>query len=153
MYDEVVIGAREVLGAHTFTAPDIIAFALKYDPQPFHIDEEAARRSPFGGLIASGWHTGGVWMRLRVEGWKRVNARRAAEGLPPYRNGPSPGFTNLAWTKPVYARDTITYATEVKSKRLLASRPGWGIVTSHNTGTNQHGAIVFSFDGTVLLPR
>uniref|UniRef100_UPI0027D23672 MaoC/PaaZ C-terminal domain-containing protein n=1 Tax=Escherichia coli TaxID=562 RepID=UPI0027D23672 len=57
MYDDVVIGVREELGSHTFTAEAIIAFARKYDPQPFHIDEEAARRSHFGGLIASGWHT------------------------------------------------------------------------------------------------
>lgn len=153
MYDEIVIGERDELGSHTFTAEAIIAFARKYDPQPFHIDAEAAQRSHFGGLIASGWHTGGVWMRLRVERWKAINAERAARGLPPHRNGPSPGFTNLAWLKPVYAGDTITYATEVKTKRLLATRPGWGIVISHNTGVNQHGDLVFAFDGTVLLPR
>lgn len=153
MYDDIVIGEREELGSHTFTAEAIIAFARKYDPQPFHIDEAAARRSHFGGLIASGWHTGGVWMRLRVERWKAIAAERAAQGLAPQQNGPSGGFSNLAWSKPVYAGDTVTYASEFTTKRLLTSRPGWGIVLSRNTGVNQHGDLVFAFDGSVFLPR
>lgn len=148
MYEDIVIGQREELGSHTFTAQSIIAFAAKYDPQPFHLSEEAGRRSHFGGLVASGWHTAGLWMRLRVDHMKRVAAERAAKGLPPHRSGPSAGFTNLKWPKPVYAGDTVTYFTEAVSKRLLASRPGWGIVFALNTGMNQKGELVFSFDGS-----
>jgi acyl dehydratase len=153
MYDEIAVGHREELGSHTFTAEAIIAFALKYDPQPFHIDEEAARKSHFGGLIASGWQTGGVWMRLRVDSWKKLMAEREAKGLPLKQNGPSSGFTNLAWLKPVYAGDTVTYASEVTAKRLLATRPGWGVVMTRNTGINQKGDLVFAFDGSVFMPR
>ena len=150
MYDDIVIGEREKLGSHTFTAPSIIAFATKYDPQPFHLSEEDGRKSLYGGLIASGWHTGGLWMRLMVEHSKRVAADRAAKGLPPQWNGPSAGFTNLKWPQPVRPGDTVTYYTEYVSKRPLASRPGWGIIFSLNTGVNQHGELVFSFDGSVF---
>lgn len=152
MYDDIAIGVREELGAHTFTAESIIAFATKYDPQPFHLSEEEGRKSHFGGLVASGWHTGGRWMRARVDHANRIAAERAARGLPPQSAGPSAGFTNLKWPKPVYAGDTVTYFTECTGKRPLASRPGTGIVFSLNTGVNQKGELVFSFEGTVFVP-
>lgn len=153
MFDEMVVGSREELGSHTFTQEEIIRFALKFDPQPFHIDPEAAKKSHFGGLIASGWHTGSYWMRFRVESWQRVNADRLARGLPELRNGPSGGYTNLAWSKPVYAGDTITYFATIVGKRPSASRPEWGLVFSRNTGINQRGEEVFSFDGSVFVAR
>jgi acyl dehydratase len=152
MYDDMVIGTREELGSYTFTADSIIAFARQYDPQPFHLSDEEGRKSHFGGLVASGWHTGGGWMRMRVEHSKRVAAERAAKGLPPQWNGPSGGFTNLKWPKPVFPGDTITYYTEYTGKRPLASRPGWGIVFSLNTGVNQSGDLVFSIEGSVFVP-
>lgn len=153
MYDDIVIGAREELGACTFTAEAIKAFARRYDPQPFHLDEEAAMRSHFGGLVASGWHTGAMWMRLRVDSMKRLQAERVAAGLPAWRTGPSPGFTNLVWPKPVYAGDTITYFAEATGKRLLESRPDWGLMFGRNTGVNQHGELVFAFDGSMFVGR
>jgi acyl dehydratase len=152
MYHDIVIGRREEMGSHTFTADEIIAFATKYDPQPFHLSEEAGRRSHFGALVASGWHTGGYWMRMRVEHSRRIAAERAAKGLPPQWNGPSAGFKNLKWPKPVLAGDTVTYFTEVTGKRPLASRPDTGIIYSLNTGVNQNGDLVFSFEGTVFVP-
>lgn len=152
MYDEIVIGERQTLGSYTFTAEAIIAFARKFDPQPFHLSAEEGAKTHFGGLVASGWHTGSVWMRMRVESLKRIAAERAAQGLPPRNTGPSGGFKNLKWLKPVRAGDTITYYTEFVDKRPLASRPGWGIAFSLNTGENQHGELVFSFDGSVFVP-
>jgi acyl dehydratase len=152
MYEDIVIGLKEELGSHTFTAESIIDFATKYDPQPFHLSEEAGRNSHFGSLVASGWHTGGMWMRMRVEHGKRVAAERAARGLPAQTAGPSGGFKNLRWPKPVRTGDTVTYFSEHVSKRPLASRPGWGIVFSLNTGVNQHGELVFSFDGSGFVP-
>lgn len=152
MYEDIVIGQRDELGTHTFTAEAIIAFATKYDPQPFHVSEEAGRKSHFGGLVAAGWHTGGMWMRMRVEHARRVAAARAAKGLPVQQGGPSGGFKNMRWPKPVRAGDTVTYFSECTSKRPLASRPGWGIVFSLNTGVNQHGELVMSFDGSGFMP-
>lgn len=152
MYEDIVIGLREELGSHTFTAESIIAFATKYDPQPFHLSEEEGRKSHFGGLVASGWHTGGMWMRMRVEHSRRIAAERAARGLPAQEAGPSGGFKNLRWPRPVRGGDTVTYFSECTSKRPLASRPGWGIVFSLNTGINQNGDLVFSFDGSGFVP-
>jgi acyl dehydratase len=152
MYDDIVIGQRDELGSHTFTAESIIAFARNYDPQPFHLSEEEGRRSHFGALVAAGWQTGGLWMRMRVEHSKRIAAERAAKGLPPQWNGPSGGFKNLKWPKPVFAGDTVTYFTEYTGKRPLASRPDTGIIFSLNTGVNQNGDLVFSFEGTVFVP-
>jgi acyl dehydratase len=153
MFDEIAVGSVELLGSHTFSEEEIIRFALKFDPQPFHIDPEAAKQSHFGGLIASGWQTGSWWMRLRVERWQTTNAERAAKGLPALKNGPSGGYTNLVWPKPVYAGDTVTYSTEIVGKRASASRPEWGLLFSRNTGVNQNGVLVFAFDGSVFAAR
>lgn len=152
MFDEIVLGQRERLGSYTFTPEAIIAFARNYDPQPFHLSEEGGAATHFGGLVASGWHTGSVWMRMRVDQWQRMAADRAARGLPPRASGPSGGFKNLKWPRPVRAGDTITYYTENVAKRPLATRPGWGLVSSLNTGENQHGELVFAFDGSVFVP-
>jgi acyl dehydratase len=90
-FEDIVIGARDVIGLHTFTAADIKRFAACFDPQPFHLDEEAARKSPYGALLASGWHTQAVWMKLNVRQWQRRRTEREAAGLPNARIGPSPG--------------------------------------------------------------
>lgn len=150
-YEELEVGATDMLGAHTFGAEDIVAFAREFDPQPFHLSDEAARESHFGRLAASGWQTAAVWMRLLVGARRKaVEEARAAGGEVP-RFGPSPGFTNLRWLKPVLAGDTIRYATTLADKRISGSRPGWAISFSHNTGWNQHGEKVFAFDGTGFI--
>ena len=133
-FDDVVIGTRRELGCYTFTAERIKAFAAKYDPQAFHLDEEAGRKSLFGGLAASGWHTASAWMRAAVDSGSRAKADGDA-----LAGGPSPGFKNLRWPKPVLAGDTITFFTEVKSKRASATRPQWGLIFVLNTGENQIG--------------
>lgn len=152
-FEDLVIGERLELGAVTYTDADIIRFATDFDPQFFHTDVQAAQGSIFGGLIASGWQTGANWMAAMVK--NRTGAAVAAmmRGERPARLGPSPGFKNLRWIKPVYAGDTITYHSGITGKRTSASRPEWGIVNHFNTGTNQKGEVVFSFHGTVFWER
>ncbi len=149
-FDALEVGARTELGSFTFAAPDIIAFAAAFDPQRFHLDEAAAKASLFGGLCASGWHTAAIWMKLMVAHRRRVEAGMGA-GAP--RLGPSPGFRNLKWLKPVFAGDTVAYSSTVIDKRASASRPGWGLVFHRNEGVNQKGEPVFSFDGCVFWER
>src|SRR4029077_5697513 len=152
-FDDIAVGDRIALGTHTFTAEDIKAFARQYDPQPFHMDEAVAAQSHFGALCASGWHTIAAWMNLRVQYGKREDAERAARGEIIAKLGPSPGFRELKCLKPVYAGDTLTYASEVVEKRVTKSRPGWGIIFAKNTGTNQNGELVMSFIGSGFVER
>lgn len=151
--DDIRIGTTFELGRHTFTAQEIKTFAERFDPQAFHVDEEAAARSHFGGLVASGWHTAAMCMRFIVEQKRRENEAQAALGEPIAKTGVSPGFRELKWIKPVRAGDTITYSSEVLEARALATRPGWGLLFSRNTGTNQTGEVVFSFIGAVFVQR
>lgn len=150
--EDLVIGTRLDLGSHTFTTEDIVAFAQRYDPQPFHLDEAAAAQSHFGSLAASGWHTAAVWMKLYVAHRQATMRAYEARGETPSRPGPSPGFRQLKWKKPVHVGDTISYVSELTGKRLT-STPGWGLIFHHNTGTNQHGDVVFEFDGSVFWER
>jgi acyl dehydratase len=151
--DDLVRGQGEDLGAFTFTAEAIIDFATRFDPQPFHVDQEAARRSHFGALCASGWHTAAVWMKQMVTN-RIVRASEAVlRGERPAMLGPSPGFKNLKWRKPVYAGDTVTYRSAILRTRPSATRPDWGIAFHRNTGLNQHGEEVFSFEGAVFWER
>ena len=122
--DEVRVGERTVIGSHTFTAVAIKAFAARFDPQPFHLDEAAAARSHFGALCASGWHTAAVWMRLIVDHRRAESEARRARGEPVARTGVSPGFRDLKWPRPVYAGDTITYATHRHPAAAQPSRLG-----------------------------
>lgn len=152
-FEDLVIGERTQIGSHTFHSDEIKAFALRFDPQLFHLDEDAAARTHFGGLCASGWHTAAQWMRLMVDYRKREAERMQARGEAVARLGPSPGFHDLKWLKPVYPGDTISYASQLLEKRVSASRPQWGIVTLLNTGTNQHGDMVISFVSNVFSQR
>ncbi len=94
---ERFIGVEQDLGTYTFSAEEIVAFATKYDPQRFHVDLEAASKSNFGALCASGWHTTAVWMRLNVEDTKSQVQKAIVRGEKPPQFGPSPGFENLKW--------------------------------------------------------
>lgn len=152
-FEEIEMGHSVSLGAHHFTAEAIKVFARAYDPQIFHIDEEAAKDSHFGALCASGWHTASVWMRLMVDHMKTDIQATIADGRRPAMLGPSPGFRDLKWLKPVYAGDTITYSSTVIGKRESASKPRWGLVEHHNVGVNQKGERVFEFIGTVFWER
>lgn len=152
-YEDIAVGQRRELGSFTFTAEAIKEFARKFDPQPFHLDEEAGRRSLFGGLAASGWHVSAVCMRLLVADGQREASEAMARGELPAVGGPSPGFKDLRWIKPVLAGDTIRFASEVESIRISESRPQWAILQGRNTGTNQRGELVFSFLASAFVPR
>ncbi|MDB5619610.1 MaoC family dehydratase [Tardiphaga sp.] len=151
--ENLEVGQRRELGSFTFTPELIKKFAVQFDPQPFHLDEEAGRKSLFGGLTASGWHIAAVGMKLLVADGQRMMAEAKARGEEPAVWGPSPGFRELRWIKPVLAGDTISYANEVASVRATASRPGWGIVQARNTASNQHGELVFSFLASAFAPQ
>ena len=152
-FEDLKVGQRRDIGSFTFTAEDIKRFAAQFDPQPFHLDEEAGRNSLFGGLAASGWHVGSVCMKLLVADNQRLAQLARERGEEVAIGGPSPGFRELRWLKPVLAGDTISFAGEIESLRISSSRPEWGIIQSRNTGTNQRGELAFSFLASAFVPR
>lgn len=144
------IGTRLETGTMEFTAETIIHFARQFDPQPFHMDAEAAKDYAFGGLCASGWQSAAGWMKTFLAYWSKECARLAREGIDPPKMGPSPGFRKLQWIRPVYAGDRITYYTTLLTSRELASRPGVWLNSTLNEGVNQNGDIVIRFESSVL---
>ncbi len=152
-FEDLEIGRRREVGSFTFTAELIKKFAAQFDPQRFHLDEEEGRKSLFGGLAASGWHVGSVCMRLLVTDGQRLAEEAVARGERIAVWGPSPGFRELRWIRPVLAGDTISFASEVESLRASEKRPEWGIVEARNTGANQRGELVFSLLATAFVPR
>ncbi len=149
-YDELEVGHESLLGTQPFTPDIITGFASAYDPQYFHLDAAAAAHSHFGGLVASGWQTAAFWMKHYVAARRRSGEARAAAGLPVAVGGPSPGFTAMRWLRPVHAGEAITYRLAIKAKRT--TRPGWGMVTTTNTGHAADGATVFDFEGRLMWP-
>ena len=152
-FEDMPVGDRREFGSFTFTADEIKRFARQYDPQRFHLSEEEGRNSLFGGLAASGWHVASVCMRLLVLDTQRRDREAQARGEAVAVGGPSPGFRELRWIKPVLAGDTITYACVIETARASDSRPEWGVVQFRNTGTNQRGELVFSFLAIGFVPR
>src|SRR5690606_39852951 len=104
-FEDLQVGSSVSLGSHTFSREEIVDFARKYDPQPFHLNEDAAQQSLFGALCASGWHTGAVWLRLVIDHRRREAELIRFRGERPARYGPSPGFEKLRWLKPVFVGD------------------------------------------------
>jgi acyl dehydratase len=143
-YDAITVGETATFGTYEFTAERIKAWARRWDPQRFHVSEAEAAKSIYGALIASGWHTCAVMMRLQVDHF----AHRPG---PKIRFGPSPGFENLKWLKGVYAGDKVTYSGRVTEKRLSQSRPGLAIITTEFTGVNQNGETVMSMTAHVFV--
>ncbi len=143
-------GHKVETGSKLFTAEDIIRFAEKFDPQPFHTDPEAAKSYVFGALCASGWHTCAGWMRCFIDFWGTEIRRLKTEGIAPPKLGPSPGFEQLQWLKPVYAGDTITYSLTSLESRPLASRPGLILNIGLGEGVNQNGETVLRFRTKIL---
>ncbi|MGH8704645.1 MAG: MaoC family dehydratase [Burkholderiales bacterium] len=130
------------MGSHTFGEEEIIAFARQFDPQPFHTDREAARSSFFGGLIASGWHTCAVGMRLTVD---NSIGRSASLG--------SPGVENIRWLAPVRAGDTLSYRRVLLDSRPSQSKPDVGLVRSRWEAVNQRGETVMTMEGWGMFRR
>lgn len=132
-FEDFQPGQTFELGSHTVTKDEIVAFATQFDPQPFHVDEEAAAVGPFGGLVASGWHTSAIWMRLWVT---EVLNRSAGMG--------SPGVEELRWLQPVRPGDTVTGRLTVLEATPSQRRPGRGTVRSRAELVNQRGEIVLA---------
>jgi acyl dehydratase len=147
-FEDIPLGHRTELGSYTFTEEAIVAFARQYDPQPFHIDRAAAAKSVYGGIIASGWHTACVWMKLMME-------YRAKHPILGERQTSlvSPGFRDMRWFKPVRPGMTLSYSTETVAKHDWKSRPELGLLESKNEARDEQSEMMMSFIGRVLLLR
>jgi acyl dehydratase len=141
-WEDLQPGTVRDLGSVSPTAEEIKAFAVQFDPQPFHVDEEAAKDSIFGSLCASGWHTCSLAMRLTV-----TNFLRDAASLG------SPGLDNLRWTKPVYPGDVLSLKHRTLESRPMKSRPDVGLVLSRWEMSNQHGEPVLQMEGWGMFRR
>ena len=152
-FEDRQIGEIVELPSHTFGKEEIIAFARAYDPQPFHLDEAAAKASLFGALSASGWHTAAHFIRGVVTSRIESNGAAQARGERIAVYGPSPGFRNLNWPKPVFVGDTVTFRARLAEKVDLKSRPDRGLLVSEVQGRNQKGEIVFAITSQILVER
>jgi acyl dehydratase len=141
-FEDVRVGESDTLGSHTITEAEIVAFARRYDPQPFHTDPGAARATIFGGLIASGWHTCAIMMRLSVEAGRRNQTVTTG----------SPGVDSCRWLKPVRPGDTLTGRSEVLETWPSSSRP-IGFVRSRIEMVNQRDEVVLSLVGLAMYRR
>jgi acyl dehydratase len=141
-WEDFRVGDRAPLGSRTVSAAETVAFAREYDPQPFHVDEAAAKQSMYGGLIASGWHTVSLVMRMMVDAYLNESASLG-----------SPGVENVRWLKPVRPGDTIRAEREVLETRASSSRPQMGIVKTRWLVYNQHDELVMSMEGYGMFER
>jgi acyl dehydratase len=135
-------GQSHGLGSRSLGRDEIVAFAREYDPQPFHLDEEAARKSPYGGLIASGWQTSAVFMRLLVDG---LLCRTASMG--------SPGVQDLRWLRPVRPGDVLSATIRVEEVTPSRSRPDRGAIRFTGGLTNQNGEEVLAMTAVLIVGR
>ena len=141
-YEDLYVGDTVELGPTSASADEMIAFAKRYDPQPFHLSDEGAAKTYFGRLAASGWHTAALTMRLMMTGRDE-----------PLASLGSPGFENLRWRKPVYPDDQLTAQVTVASKRLSESRPEMGLVQFEVETRNQDDVVVMSLLSPSMLAR
>jgi acyl dehydratase len=141
-WEDLAPGSVRDLGSVTPTEQEIREFAAKFDPQPFHLDEEAGRRSVFGGLCASGWHTCAMAMRLTVDNFLSQSSSMG-----------SPGLENLRWMKPVFPGDTLALRHRIVESRPLNSKPDIGLVRSVWEMHNQRGEQVLHMEGYGMFRR
>ena len=141
--EDLRVGDRFTSPEHALDAAQIVAFAAQFDPQPFHLSDEAAAKTHFGRLSASGWHTCAMTMGVIA---RRVVAEEQA-GLG------SPGIDELRWLKPVYPGDTLSVRGEILEKTPSRSKPGLGSFRTRTTVTNQDGVAVMTFVSIVLIRR
>jgi acyl dehydratase len=132
-FEDFAAGQVVELGSHAVTEEEILDFARRFDPQPFHVDPDAARESVFGGLIASGWHTGAMWMRLYVDS---LLGTASAQG--------SPGIEELRWLAPVRPGDTLSGRLTVLETTPSERRPDRGTIRIRGEVVNQDGVVVMS---------
>ena len=141
-FEDLSAGQTIELGSLTVSRDDIVGFAAEFDPQPFHLDEEAGEASMLGGLAASGWHTASLVMRLLAKGFLNRTTGRG-----------SPGITSLQWKQPVRPDDVLTAKAEILETRDLRSKPDLGLVTVRVTASNQDGKDVLVWENPILFAR
>ena len=141
-FEDFYAGQEIPLGSRTVSEEEIIAFATQFDPQPFHVDHDAAAQSLFGGVIASGWHTCSMMMRMVVDG---LMAAASSMG--------SPGVDKVRWILPVRAGDTLTVTYLTTAVKASASRPDRGVVWSTWQAVNQDGKLVCTIEGMGMFGR
>lgn len=135
-FEDLVVGTVERFGSYQVTREEVIEFASKYDPQLFHLDDEAAARGIFGKLAASGWHTCGMMMRMMVEHWRDIGLEKSSLG--------GAGMDELRWTRPVYPGDVLSCEATVLEKTPSKSRPDRGMTRTLLKMYNQNDELVFS---------
>ncbi|NHZ39601.1 MaoC family dehydratase [Massilia aquatica] len=141
-FEDFHVGQEIVVGTRTVTEEEIIAFATQFDPQPFHVDHDAAAASIFGSVIASGWHTCSMMMRMVVDS---VLGSSSSMG--------SPGLDKVRWLQPVRPGDTLTVTYITTQVKPSASRPDRGVVWSTWQAANQHGEVVCTIEGMGMFGR
>lgn len=142
-FEDFVPGETTEFGAYDVTREEVVEFASKYDPQPFHLDDEAASRTFFGKLSASGWHTCAMTMRMMVEQMKVTGA--ASQG--------SPGVDKIRWHVPVYPGDTLRVRTTITGTKDLPSKPKLGLVLNNYVILNQDDVTVMTFEAAGIMQR
>lgn len=140
-FEDVRVGQRFETGKRVITADEIKRFAAEFDPQPFHLDEEAAAKSLFGALAASGWHTAALTMRLLVDSTAPMSGGAVGAGV------------EIGWTRPVRPGDELHVVSEVLEARESVSKPDRGLVTLRSETRNQNGETVQVLTAKVILPR
>lgn len=140
-YEDIQLNIIQKFGHYEVTREEVIEFASKYDPQPFHLDDEAAAQTHFGRLSASGWHSAAMMMRMMADHMK--SHKQAGLG--------SPGVDNLRWIKPVYPGDTLRCEQVTLEKRRSESRPEMGILKGQIEVFNQHDEKVMTMESTGLI--
>jgi acyl dehydratase len=141
-FEDYAAGQTFLSGKHRIVKDQIIAFAKQFDPQFYHLDEEAAKNSPFKGLAASGWHTAAITMRLMVDGEFKPSG--GIIGV---------GFDELSWARPVRPGDELYVKSEILEARPSKSKKDRGTIRVRNTTFNQNDEVVQTFTGNLLVPR
>ena len=142
-WEDMEVGAETIFGSYEVTREEVLEFARKYDPQPFHLSDEAAAKTHFGRIAASGWHT--CAMTMAVIARYVVDDEQAGLG--------APGVDELRWLKPVYPGDTLTVGGEIVDATPSRSKPEIGSIRTKTTVTNQDGVPVMTFTSIVLMRR
>ncbi|WP_336963249.1 MaoC family dehydratase [Sphingobium aquiterrae] len=143
-FEDIAIGQKEPFGPYEVNRDEVIAFASAYDPQPFHLDDEAAAQTHFGRVAASGWHTTAMFMSMFVKTMQEQGERQKA-------SLGALGVDELRWLRPVYPGDTLSGEIEVIEKTPSRSRPEMGVIKSRVTVHNQHGEPVLSMQPLTMV--
>lgn len=135
-FEDYPVGEQVEFGSYRMTEEQIVAFARDFDPQPFHVDKDAARQSVYGGLVASGWHTASAMMRMMVDHF-----------ISPKTSMGSPGMDEIRWLKPVRPGDTLRVRVTILSAKRSTSKPDRGVIDQRVEVINQHGDVVMASKG------